>query len=75
MLDQAWKLDPQRARRAEIVLALQQGVVVGVFVAERWMPASVLISRLLTYHQEVLPSTHIPGVERGSRSRFLTAQS
>lgn len=37
----AWKLDPQRAQRADVVLALQQGVVVGVFIAERWMPATV----------------------------------
>jgi hypothetical protein len=37
----AWKLDPQRAQRAEVVLALQQGVIVGAFVAERWMPATV----------------------------------
>jgi hypothetical protein len=37
----AWVIDPQRAQKADIVLALQQGVVVGVFIAERWMKATV----------------------------------
>jgi hypothetical protein len=37
----AWKLDPQRAKKAEVVLALQQGVIVGAFIAERWLPATV----------------------------------
>lgn len=37
----AWKIDPNRAAQADIVLALQQGVVVGVFVARRWLPATV----------------------------------
>jgi uncharacterized protein len=37
----AWKLDPVRAQRAELVLALKQGMIVGVYLAERWMPATV----------------------------------
>jgi hypothetical protein len=37
----AWKLDPVRAQRAEVVLALKQGMIVGVYLAERWMPATV----------------------------------
>jgi len=37
----AWKLDPARAQQAEVVLALKQGMVVGVYIAERWMPATV----------------------------------
>jgi hypothetical protein len=37
----AWKLDPQRAQKAEVVLALQRGMIVGAYVAERWMPATV----------------------------------
>jgi uncharacterized protein len=36
----AWKLDPEKARRAELVLAVQQGVIVGVFVADKWMEAT-----------------------------------
>jgi uncharacterized protein len=37
----AWKLDPVRAQRAEVVLAQKQGMIVGVYLAERWMPATV----------------------------------
>jgi uncharacterized protein len=37
----AWKVDPVRARRAELVLALKQGMIVGVYVAEQWMKATV----------------------------------
>jgi hypothetical protein len=37
----AWKLDPVRAQRAEVVLALKQGMIVGVYLAERWMSATV----------------------------------
>lgn len=35
----AWVLDPKRAEKAELVLAVQQGLIVGVFVAEKWQPA------------------------------------
>jgi uncharacterized protein len=37
----AWKLDPAPAQRAEVVMALKQGMIVGVYLAERWMPATV----------------------------------
>lgn len=37
----AWKLDPSKAARAEVVLAVRQGLIVGVFVAEKWLPATV----------------------------------
>lgn len=36
----AWKIDPKKAERAELVLALQQGLIVGVFVAEKWLKAT-----------------------------------
>ncbi len=36
----AWKLDPKKARQAELVLGMQQGLVVGVFVAEKWLEAT-----------------------------------
>lgn len=35
----AWKLDPKKATKADIVLAVLQGLIVGVFVAERWLYA------------------------------------
>jgi hypothetical protein len=36
----AWKIDPGKARNADYVLASVQGVVRGVFVASRWLPAT-----------------------------------
>uniref|UniRef100_A0A8J4HAK2 GIY-YIG domain-containing protein n=1 Tax=Acidicaldus sp. TaxID=1872105 RepID=A0A8J4HAK2_9PROT len=37
----AWKLDPNKARQAELVLAVDQGLVVGVFIAEKWLAATM----------------------------------
>jgi hypothetical protein len=36
----AWKIDPAKAERAEVVLAVSQGLVVGAFTANRWLPAT-----------------------------------
>lgn len=36
----AWKLDPKKAQKAEIVLAVLQGLIVGVFIADKWMEAT-----------------------------------
>ncbi|MFV9503381.1 MAG: LEM-3-like GIY-YIG domain-containing protein [Oscillochloridaceae bacterium umkhey_bin13] len=36
----AWKLNPHRAKRAEIILATMQGLIVGAFVANEWLPAT-----------------------------------
>jgi uncharacterized protein len=36
----AWKLDPARAGRAQFVMALDRGLIVGVFKPERWMKAT-----------------------------------
>ncbi len=38
----AWKLDPKKARQAELVLAIDQGLVIGVFIADKWLAATVL---------------------------------
>jgi hypothetical protein len=35
----AWKIDPNKARRADVVLSTLQGLIVGAFVAEEWLPA------------------------------------
>lgn len=35
----AWRLNPNKARRAEIVLAVLQGLIVGVFIADNWYEA------------------------------------
>jgi hypothetical protein len=37
----AWKLDPKRAAKAEIVVAVIQGLIVGVFIADQWMEATM----------------------------------
>jgi hypothetical protein len=36
----AWRIDSKRASKADFVLAVVRGVVVGVFTAEKWMPAT-----------------------------------
>ena len=36
-----WVLSPARARRAEVVLAVDQGLIIGVFIPERWLTATV----------------------------------
>ncbi len=36
----AWKVDPDRARKADYVLAVNKGLIVGVFVAVKWMMAT-----------------------------------
>lgn len=36
----AWKIDIRKAQKAEVILATQQGMIRGVFVAEAWLPAT-----------------------------------
>ncbi len=36
----SWKINPSRADRAEIVLAVCRGMIVAVFIAEEWLPAT-----------------------------------
>lgn len=36
----AWKIDPNKAAAAEFIMAEQQGVIVGVFTADKWLPAT-----------------------------------
>jgi len=38
----AWKLDPKKAATAQLVMAVQQGLIVGVFIAREWLPATVV---------------------------------
>lgn len=38
----AWKLDPRKAEKADLVLAVQQGLIVGVFVADKWLAATTV---------------------------------
>ena len=37
----AWRADLARAKRADYVLAVQQGIIKGVFIAEQWKEATV----------------------------------
>jgi len=34
----SWRLDPKRAKNVEVVLAVTQGLIVGVFLADEWVP-------------------------------------
>jgi uncharacterized protein len=36
----AWKLDPSKAAATEIVLAVERGLIIGVFVADQWLEAT-----------------------------------
>lgn len=36
----AWKLSRKKAEKAEFVLAVQQGLIIGVFVADKWLEAT-----------------------------------
>lgn len=36
----AWRISQSKAEEAEVILAVRQGVIVGVFVADEWLPAS-----------------------------------
>lgn len=37
----AWKLDVKRAERAEYILALEKGIIVGVFIVDTWFKAVI----------------------------------
>jgi hypothetical protein len=36
----AWKIDPAKASLAEYVLAVRRGLIIGAFVAKKWLPAT-----------------------------------
>ncbi len=36
----AWKIDKRKAAKAEVILATMQGLIVGAFVANRWLEAT-----------------------------------
>jgi len=36
----AWKISPSNAKKAELILATVQGLIVGAFVADDWLPAT-----------------------------------
>lgn len=36
----AWRIDPHKARRAEVILATVQGMIRGAFVADAWLEAT-----------------------------------
>lgn len=37
----AWKIDKQKAEKAEYVLSIKQGIIVGVFIVKEWREASI----------------------------------
>lgn len=36
----SWKIDPNKARRCDYVLAVRKGLIIGAFKAEEWLPAT-----------------------------------
>lgn len=36
----AWKIDHKRAESAELVLAVERGLIIGVFIADKWLEAT-----------------------------------
>jgi hypothetical protein len=36
----AWKIDKARAKQSEVILATQQGLIVGAFIAHEWLEAT-----------------------------------
>ena len=36
----AWRLSVHKAQKAEVVLSVRHGIIIGVFVAENWLPAN-----------------------------------
>jgi len=36
----AWKIDPVKARKAEVILATRFGLIVGAFIADQWLEAT-----------------------------------
>lgn len=36
----AWKINPRKAKKADVILATVQGLIVGAFVASDWLPAT-----------------------------------
>jgi len=41
----AWKINPGKARQAEVVLATRQGEIIGAFIAEKWLEATAANSQ------------------------------
>jgi uncharacterized protein len=36
----SWKIDPERAAKADYVLAVYHGLIIGAFKADKWLPAT-----------------------------------
>jgi len=36
----SWKISPEKARRAEYILAVRKGLIIGAFEAEEWLPGT-----------------------------------
>lgn len=62
----AWKIDPAKALKADLVLAVQQGLIIGAFTASRWLPA---ISRNFPGRQDMPGRWGFVGEEAGEPMR------
>jgi len=36
----SWKINPRKAARADIIVSVRLGIIVAVFIADRWLPAT-----------------------------------
>jgi uncharacterized protein len=57
----AWKIDPRKASRADVVLATVRGVIRGAFIAQKWLPANA----------QNFPDRWIDGDTSNARHGFL----
>jgi len=57
----AWKIDKSKAEKADYVLSLKQGIIVGVFIADEWKEAS--IDNFPEFHEDRKERIAFKGVE------------
>ena len=60
----SWKINPAKAEEAEYVLAVERGVIIGVFKADKWFPAS-------KNHFGDIPPEHANWHEQNGRFGFI----
>ena len=60
----SWKINPAKAKEAEYILAVERGVIIGVFEAVEWFPA-------LKIHFPHLPPEHANWHKQEGRFGFV----
>lgn len=65
----AWKIDARKAAKAEYILAVRQGIIVGVFVAHEWKEAS--LANFPEFHEDRSERMAFVGAEAPAEVREL----